>query len=501
MSQLVTRSFRVRWYDSAVLRSAALVTLIMIAAYAASIMITAQGFDTIASIVHRENVEKSFSEHLDRIREVHNLKQDAFITKLKTVIPPTLRVSPSATTTESELRKWFELAKLDDVFDTQNVTISKSFKDSSEGQKDSKNIYWIGMQKLRVFDQLITFPRGDTYAEFSRTEEMQKRYKFVGNKLQSEIKPALIKANSFVLLATFLLLIIAFLVLARRFNQKVEKLINGISYWSEVDQGFRFGKEFDGELLMICNQFNRMADEVEENRQKRLYLEKVASWQTIARKLAHEIKNPLTPIQMMISQLTKGYNGEDEKYGKLLENSQAIINEEVDSLRRMVDHFSKFARLPDPKIQEYDIVDLVNKVVDLQKAAFTEHALAVECDGDTAIGYLDPDLIKQVLINLIKNAAEASAPERPSKIAVRIEATETNWLIKVIDDGPGVPEDLQSKIFEAYFTTKHTGPTPGMGLGLAVCQKILLDHFGELKLRSQPGHTEFILVIPKERRK
>lgn len=144
-----------------------------------------------------------------------------------------------------------------------------------------------------------------------------------------------------------------------------------------------------------------------------------------------------------------------------------------------------------------DLADLIQKVTDLQSPAFPQHMLTTKLSIPEAVAKIDPDLIKQVLINIIKNAAEASG-ENPCKIEIDIKEKDTNYLVEVHDNGPGIPAEMIDKVFEAYFTTKHTGPTPGMGLGLAVCQKILLDHFGELKVESKPGDTVFTLVIPKE---
>jgi signal transduction histidine kinase len=113
----------------------------------------------------------------------------------------------------------------------------------------------------------------------------------------------------------------------------------------------------------------------------------------------------------------------------------------------------------------------------------------------TGTAEVDEDLIRQVLLNIIKNAAEASG-ETGAKITLELSKIGENYLITVNDSGPGIPKDLQTRIFEAYFTTKHTGPSPGMGLGLAVCQKIVMDHGGKISVNSRPGDTTFSIKIP-----
>ena len=244
-----------------------------------------------------------------------------------------------------------------------------------------------------------------------------------------------------------------------------------------------------------------MARDVETSRQKALYLEKVASWQVIARKLAHEIKNPLTPIQMMVSQVVRSYKGEDEKYQKVLLQAQEIITEEVTGLRHLVDHFSDFARLPSPQKETKDLVPLINRLVELQKVAFEGHVISYKGPQRPCMVSVDEKLIRQVLQNLIKNAAEAGQrPDQEDSPAISVDLYEShsNYIIEVEDNGPGIPDDMKKRIFEAYFTTKHTGPSPGMGLGLAICQKIIIDHGGDIEVESEPGKTVFYIKLPKE---
>ena len=110
---------------------------------------------------------------------------------------------------------------------------------------------------------------------------------------------------------------------------------------------------------------------------------------------------------------------------------------------------------------------------------------------------IDEDLIRRSIINFIKNAAEACC-DTPSKIEVRLEDIGKYFSIVIQDNGPGISEDVQKNIFEAYFTTKHTGPVRGMGLGLAICQKIIIDHNGAITMTSKPGETIFTIRLPKK---
>ena len=284
-----------------------------------------------------------------------------------------------------------------------------------------------------------------------------------------------------------------------RVRNRVQLLIDGFVRYAEVDDSFRFLQHTHNELGLISEQFNRMADELTENQERTIGLEKLASWQTIARKMAHEIKNPLTPIQIMIGQLKRNYKGEDAKYQTLVENAHKVILEEVSSLRRMVDDFSEFARLPRAELNETDLIATAQKATDLAESAYQPHSIKMETALKELIVPHDDQLLRHVIHNLIKNAAEADVG-KPTPITVRVTTDANNAIVVVHDCGPGVPDDLKERIFEAYVTTKHTGPTPGMGLGLAICQKVVLEHGGKLKLESAPGNTSFTITIPLKRK-
>jgi signal transduction histidine kinase len=390
---------------------------------------------------------------------------------------------------------WIATADVERLGDMTELQVGRTEESADEPVK------WLDRDRLKILDYVALFPKGPVYEAFKAAEDVRQRYQLVGAKLNENILPTLVRASSIILVSSFLLLGSLFIIYASRFRSRVYEVIEGMSTWSEEDAAFRFDDvsgRYGGELRMITGQFNAMADEVEANRQRSLFLEKIASWQIIARKLAHEIKNPLTPIQMMVSQLKRRYKGDDAEFGKLLEEAQTIITEEVAGLRRMVDTFSNFARLPQPEPRQADVVSLARHAVELEKARFPDHELTFHSDSPRAEAYIDEDLVRQVLINLIKNAGEACG-DQPSKIAVKVGGTASEIAITVTDNGPGIPSELLERIFEAYFTTKHTGPAPGMGLGLAVCRKIIMDHGGRIAVKSKPGETMFTIRLPRRK--
>jgi len=377
--------------------------------------------------------------------------------------------------------------------------VVNEYTEYEPGSMSHDTVKWLSRDQLQVGNLRVEFPKGKFYEQFKETEDLRQRYQLIGARLEEQITPTLIQASGTIMVISFILLGGLFWVYAQKFKDKIGEVLEGFSVWSELDAKFRFSPGYTGELKMITSQFNAMANEVEANRQKSLYLEKIASWQIIARKLAHEIKNPLTPIQMMVSQLKRRYKGEDPEFGALLEEAQQIITEEVTVLRRMVDNFSNFARLPQPELKNIDLSQVCRHVTELQKNAFPQHSITFEAKTEKTMAWADDDLIRQVVLNLVKNAGEACG-ETPSIIKLALVSTPHDHLITVRDNGPGIPEEALGRVFEAYFTTKHTGPNPGMGLGLAVCQKIIIDHGGKLSVTSRPGETVFTIRLAKERK-
>lgn len=478
-----------RWHESWIMRAALAVGFVMLSAYMASILISIQTVNSISSVTYDPEVASSLGDHLKTIKDFNALNQIVYKESLLKALQTTQQSSKDTADLRSILNSVRPPAGI-------NINDSEIRGQAFAQPEGSLVVEWLSPLRLRVNTFEIVFKENALFDDFHRIEGLRQRYQFIGAALEGEIKPTLIRAHTVVLAIAFLGITLVFTVLIRRFKNAVGGVINGFMYWTEKDKGFRFGTQWRGELRLITSQFNAMADDVEENRRRSLYLEKVASWQTIARKLAHEIKNPLTPIQMMVSQLRRRYQGEDVQFQELLENAQTIISEEVAALRRMVDHFSEFARLPAPQKRFEDLKPTLQKACDLQTVAYPQHKISFETDEASLFYDFDPDLIRQVVLNLIKNAAEACG-ETPSEITLKLKQSVKHIDISVCDNGPGIPEDIEKNIFEAYFTTKHSGPTPGMGLGLAVCKKIIMDHDGELLLTSQPGKTVFTIRMPK----
>lgn len=242
------------------------------------------------------------------------------------------------------------------------------------------------------------------------------------------------------------------------------------------------------EIGQLMRHFNRMAKNLKENQERMIYLEKMAAWQEIARRLAHEIKNPLTPIRLTIQQIVDSDPHTNEEYSKLLNESYQIINEEIGSLHRLVTEFSEFGKMPELNLQKDDLRALITDVA----ALYSHRQIQLKLPGNPVEISFDWDRIKRVFINLLENAVQADPENRP--IVISLSEGDGDIRIEVRDEGPGIAEELLPRIFEPYFSTKKSG----VGLGLAITRKMVEEHGGRISVDSAPGKgTCFRIILPK----
>lgn len=247
------------------------------------------------------------------------------------------------------------------------------------------------------------------------------------------------------------------------------------------------------ELAGLSRAFNRMLDEVESSRARIEYLQRVAAWQEMARRLAHEIKNPLTPIQLAVQEVHRRYPGDDRRYQSLLRETVEMVEAEVRTLRSLVSEFSDFARLPRPALVEGDLgAFLRDQRERLQWIAAggedsSEAAVevTVEVPPDPSLASFDAQMLGRALLNLVLNARQATEQAGRAQGRVRLALTRAldHFQLDVDDDGPGIPEELRDTVFDPYVTTK----TAGTGLGLAIVKKIVVEHGGSILAAASPA--------------
>jgi two-component system nitrogen regulation sensor histidine kinase NtrY len=220
--------------------------------------------------------------------------------------------------------------------------------------------------------------------------------------------------------------------------------------------------------------------------------QRTSAWADVARRIAHEIKNPLTPIQLSAERLRRKYRAAVAE-PEIFDQCTGTIIRHVTDIGRMVDEFSSFARMPAPQMAPEDLVELTRQAVFLQRVALPDTTFTVEAGEGTVSQICDRRLVTQALTNILKNAGEAIAAKREARapapfqgeITVRLRTEDGANLIEVIDNGCGLPKENRGKLTEPYVTTRPKGT----GLGLAIVKKIMEEHHGTLDLEESPLHA------------
>lgn len=298
------------------------------------------------------------------------------------------------------------------------------------------------------------------------------------------------------LLALGAVVLIGFVV-ARTLARDLDQLVQGSLAASRGDLDHRVPVRSNDEVGAVASAFNFMMEDLRVSKDRLVIAERIAAWQDIARRLAHEIKNPLTPIQMAMDTLRKTWRKKHPSFDEILEESTSTVLEEVDRLKRIVTEFSDFARMPKPEFARIDVNEAITSSL-----ALYQGSAPLEIRPNKGLPAIDADKrqLSQVLLNLVENARDAIA-QRPDpengKITVLTRAGEAGDRIELIveDNGPGVPADRKDKVFSPYFTTKeHKG---GTGLGLAIVHRIVSDHGGRISLSNVlGGGARFTVELP-----
>lgn len=288
------------------------------------------------------------------------------------------------------------------------------------------------------------------------------------------------------------------LYLARQVTVPIQALAEGTRRISGGDLGHRVDVEADDELGVLVESFNRMTEELASNKEalerssrELVEAQRLAAWNEAARRIAHEIKNPLTPIRLSAERLLMKSRQGDPALGQAIEDGVEIIVREVVILQGMVDEFSRYARMPRPSPAPVELDKLVGETVHLYRDVKPGVEVEGRVDPSLSTVFIDGEQVKRALINLIDNAVEAT--EAPGQVTVAAHAVNGHLEIQVTDTGRGIPPASKEKLFLPYFSTKGRGT----GLGLAIVHRIVTDHQGSIRVEDNvPQGTVFTVVLP-----
>jgi len=323
---------------------------------------------------------------------------------------------------------------------------------------------------------------------------------------------------------TALMTIVLGAALARGLTKRINRLGAAINVVAQGDLSVRVPVTGTDELTDLARTFNRMIAEMAQSRARIEFLQRVGAWQDMAQRLAHEIKNPLTPIQLAVQECHKKYAGDDPRYRQLLDTTLEIVEEEVGTLRRLVGNFSEFARLPHAELAPASLSDFLrdceSSLGHLEDPSLGEGSpdneplgqnveIRWEVPDEIITVAVDRQMLRRVLVNLVRNGVQAirdarmrkSAPSHDEKeggvlghVVVSAEREGDGARIVVEDDGPGIADSVRGRIFDPYFTTK----SDGTGLGLAIVKKVVVEHGGEIEATASRrlGGARFVLRLP-----
>tara|TARA_B100000963_G_scaffold106158_1_gene92137 strand:+ start:927 stop:2645 length:1719 start_codon:yes stop_codon:yes gene_type:complete len=346
----------------------------------------------------------------------------------------------------------------------------------------------------------------DTYLYISRnidpeilryineTEEAVSFYYSVENS-QTGIKVTF--AVIYIIVVTLLLFLSTSLAIT--FASRLTKpIVNLIGASDSISQGTLDVKvpelETDEELKQLNKNFNKMIERLKVQQDKLLITERYEAWESVARKLAHEIKNPLTPIQLSIDSLREKYKNKLTQDGKDFENYLETINRQIKDIEKLVNEFSNFARMPRPIFKKLDIFQLVNKSIDFIKLS-SKNSITSKIKTKEKFINGDEDQLNRVFINIIKNSEESFEDEKhkdpnfKGNIDVEIDSNNDYIVLRIHDNGIGITD--AKKAMTPYFTTKKTGT----GLGLPIVTKIINEHNGNFSIKKNKNNKGTIVTI------
>jgi nitrogen fixation/metabolism regulation signal transduction histidine kinase len=297
----------------------------------------------------------------------------------------------------------------------------------------------------------------------------------------------------FVLLSFYLSLIIS-----RQVTVPIKELAKATQHVAEDDLEYSIQVSAKDELKLLIDSFNRMTRDLKLNKELLKHSERSAAWRDIARKIAHEIKNPLTPIKLSAERLLKQY-GRNDRYREVLSKAIGTIIAEVENITEMVNEFSHFARFPDTRLGRHDIITIINDILAFLKDSNITSDVEFQFthEGDSVYLLVDGTQIRRAILNVIYNSINAigkngviSIHGYPSKDR---GSDGEKYILSISDTGVGIDAEIRERIFDPYFSTS----SEGSGLGLAIVEKIVLDNGGRIWLESEPGRTIFYMEFQR----
>jgi nitrogen fixation/metabolism regulation signal transduction histidine kinase len=415
--------------------------------------------------VNTKNLAMIFQERVYEISSINKLNVSIFD------LHGNLLVSSKTNAFEENKTKPLSYETLNDLSQNSNHRIFKSREVEGDGYQSSYT--YINDPKFKRIGILeLQFTQDNSEIEYE-LEEFIKRLSLV-----------------------YILMFLIAIALAYFLSSYITRSINSISdrmqqtRLNERNEKIMLGSA-SSEIEVLVDAYNSMIDQLEESAAKLAKSEREQAWREMAKQVAHEIKNPLTPMRLTVQSFERKFNPDDENIKeKLAEYSQTLI-QQIDVMSSIASAFSDFAKMPSQKRERINVVSVVKLALDI----FNEDYISYLPSEDEIYANLDKTQLIRIVNNLVKNATQAADKEENPLIEVKVISDAKNVTILVSDNGKGIPDDVKDLIFEPKFTTK----TSGMGLGLGMIKNIIEAYDGSISFTSRVGEgTVFTVILPKE---
>ncbi len=348
-------------------------------------------------------------------------------------------------------------------------------------------------KKLRIEEKNL---KGDFISAYSYITDL--RHKPVGilhvlYESRSEFYEHEMKEFLWRLAKVYMFLIVLAVMITFLISKNITKSLSIISdklKETDIEQHNQklYVENIPGELEPLIESYNLMVEKLEASTKRLIKMEKESAWGEMARQVAHEIKNPLTPMRLSIEHFMQTYRPDDPDNAEKVKQFGEMMLDQVEVLNKIAQSFSDYTKISDLDLQYGNIVETVKNTVLL----FPQN-VSWEAAEEEIYTFFDKTRIKQALINIIRNAVQAARDDEQIQITVKVYRLQSKVFIEIEDNGTGIPDEILARIFEPKFTTKSSGT----GLGLSIVKRIIESHEGDIVIETNQGKgTKFILILP-----
>jgi signal transduction histidine kinase len=306
--------------------------------------------------------------------------------------------------------------------------------------------------------------------------------------LRTEVRSAALLASA----AGLVLAVVLSSIAAVRVTNPVEELARAAREVAFGNLNTQVSVHTNDELGVLADAFNRMTHDLIENRERLVQAERVAAWRELARRLAHELKNPLFPLQLTVENLLRSREQSPLEFEETFRESASTLLSEIANLKSIIHRFSEFSKMPQPQLREVSLREVISGVAHVYEAQFEQMNIVCRTESaDLKPVSADPELLHRAVSNLVLNAIDAMP--QGGTLTLRTSRNDDTAVIEVADTGRGLTSEECERLFTPYYTSK----SHGTGLGLAIVQSIVSDHGGRITVKSQAGQgTAFIIELP-----